>query len=107
MLIPSWPTSECVLGPEDLGGAFADDDAGRHRVSGGDARHDRPVSYAKLFYPIDFQRAVDHRHRVLAHLGGTGLVPVGHGGIADEALELGTFEVARHGFALGEGPECG
>jgi hypothetical protein len=33
---------------------------------------------------------------VLAHLGGTGLVPVGHDGIAHEALEFGTFEIARH-----------
>jgi hypothetical protein len=28
MLIPSWATFECVLGLEDVGCAFADDDAG-------------------------------------------------------------------------------
>src|ERR1700738_3871821 len=90
--IPPSPTSECVFGLEDLRGAFADDDAGGHGVSGGDAGHDRPVGDAKVFYPIDFQRAANHGHGVLAHLGGTGLVPVGQGGIPHEALELGTFE---------------
>jgi hypothetical protein len=58
---------------------------------------------AKVFYSMDFQGAVDHRHGVLAHLGGAGLVPVGHDGIADEALEFGTVEIARHDFVLGEG----
>jgi hypothetical protein len=52
---------------------------------------------------MDFQGGVDHRRGVSAHLGGAGLVPVGHYGIADEALEFGTFEIARHDFALGEG----
>jgi hypothetical protein len=36
---------------------------------------------------------LDHRHGVLAHLGGAGLVPAAHGGIPDEALEFGAFEV--------------
>jgi hypothetical protein len=56
----SWATSRCVLCFEVVGGAFTDDDAGRHRVSRGDAGHDRPVSDAKALCPIDFQRAVDH-----------------------------------------------
>jgi len=55
-----------------------------------------------VFGSIDFQGAVDHRHGVLAHLGGTGLMPVRHDRVADEALEFGTFEIARHDFALGE-----
>ena len=45
----------------------------------------------------------NHRHGVLAHLGSTRLVPVGGGGIADEALQRGAFQVVRHDFALGEG----
>jgi hypothetical protein len=40
---------------------------------------------------MDFQGSVDHRHGDLAHLGDTGLVPVGHDGITDEALEFGTL----------------
>jgi hypothetical protein len=46
-----------------------------------------------VFYSMDFQGGVDHRRGVSAHLGGAGLVPVGHYGIADEALEFGTFEM--------------
>src|ERR1700744_1057890 len=99
--------SECVLGLEDLSCAFADDDAGGHGVAGGDAGHDRSVGDTKLFYPKDFQAAVDDRHGVLAHLGGAALVPVGRGGIANEVFELSTLEVARHGFAFGEGAERG
>jgi hypothetical protein len=30
-------------------------------------------------------------------------VVVGRGGVADEALEFGTFEIAGHDFAFGEG----
>jgi hypothetical protein len=43
----------------------------------------------------------------LAHLGGAGLVPVAHGGIADEAPEFATCQIAGHDFALCEGPGCG
>jgi hypothetical protein len=86
--------SECVVGLEDLGCAFADDDAGCHRVSGCYPGHDRPVGDAKVFYPIDFQLAVDHGHGVSAHLGGAGLMPIGRGGIPNEVLEFGTLEVA-------------
>jgi len=34
MRIPSWATSEGVLGFQDLGGAFADDDAGSPKLAG-------------------------------------------------------------------------
>ena len=87
----SWATSECMFGLEDFRATFADDDAGGHGVSGGHAGHDRPVGNAKVFYSINFQRAINHRHGVLAHLGGAALVPVAHGSIADEALQLGTL----------------
>ena len=91
----SLATSQGVLGLEDLRGAFADDDAGRHGVSGGDAGHDRPVSDTEAVDSIDFQLAIDHRHGVSAHLGGAGLMPVAHGGIADEALKPGGRQVWR------------
>jgi hypothetical protein len=68
--------SFCVLGLDDFCGPFTDDDAGGHGVSGGDAGHDRAVGDAKVFYSIDFQCSVDHRHGVVAHLGGAGFVPV-------------------------------
>src|SRR6202035_1480203 len=47
--------SACVLRLEDVGCAFADDDAGGHGVAGGNARHDRPVGDTKAFCSIDFQ----------------------------------------------------
>jgi hypothetical protein len=97
--------SECVLGPKDLCGAFADDDAGGHGVSGSYPGHDRPVGDPKVFDSIDFQLTVDHGHGVSAHLGGAGLMPVAHGGIADEALKLGTLQIAWHDFALHEGTQ--
>jgi hypothetical protein len=56
----SLATSQGVLGLEDLCGAFADDDAGGHGVSGGDAGHDRPVSDTEVVDSIDFQLAIDH-----------------------------------------------
>src|ERR1700739_4895245 len=98
-------TSESVFGFDDVSCAFTDDDAGGHGVAGGDAGHDRPVGDTKAFDPIHFQLTVNHRHGVLAHLGGAALVPVGRGGIANEALELSTLEIARHRFAFGEGPK--
>src|ERR1700694_4384032 len=103
MHIPSWAMSECVLGLEDVCGAFADDDAGGHGVAGGYPGHDRPVGDAKVFESIDVELAVHHRHGVLAHLGGTRLVPEGQDGLPNEAFELSTFQIARHDLALGEG----
>src|SRR5271155_5349730 len=99
--------SACVLGREDVCGAFADDDAGGHGVAGGYPGHDRPVGDAKGFYSIDFQLAVDDRHGVSAHFGGAGLVPVARGCVADEVLKLGTCQLAGRDFALGERPQCG
>ena len=47
------------------------------------------VGDPKALYPIDFQLPVHHRHGVLAHLGGAGLMPVAECGVPDEALKLG------------------
>jgi hypothetical protein len=49
-----------VLGPKDLRGAFADDDARGHGVSGGDTGQDRAVGDAKVFGSMDFQVAVHY-----------------------------------------------
>jgi hypothetical protein len=48
------------LGPKDLRGAFADDDARGHGVSGGDARQDRAVGDPKVFGSLNFQVAIHH-----------------------------------------------
>jgi hypothetical protein len=84
-----------VVGFEYFSGAFANDDAGSHRVAGSYAWHDRPIRNTKFFYSINFEIAVNHRHGVSAHFGGARLMPVSHGGIPDEVFELCTFKVAR------------
>jgi hypothetical protein len=38
--------------PDDLCGTLADDDAGRHGVAGGHARHDRPIGDTQVFDSI-------------------------------------------------------
>src|SRR5262249_54057313 len=38
--------------------------------------------------------------------GGTGLMPVSHDGIPDEAFELRTFQITGHHLAPGERPKC-
>jgi hypothetical protein len=49
--------SEYVLGLKNIGGAFADNDAGRHGVPGRDAGRDRPVGDAKVFSSKTFSVA--------------------------------------------------
>src|SRR5262245_61420350 len=97
--------SYSVYGPENLSGALANDDAGSHGVAGGHAWHDGAVRNTKVVDAIDFQRAINHRHGVSAHLGGAGLVPITHRRISHEVFELCPFHVAWHHLALGERPK--
>jgi hypothetical protein len=76
---------------QNLSGTLANDDARRHGVAGCDARHNGAVSDAKIIDPVDLEGAVDHRHRVVSHLGRTCLVPIAACCVADEVLECGTL----------------
>ena len=73
-----------------VSGTFTDDYTGSHRVSGCDARQDRTIRDAKVLDPVHFKIAVNHRHGVSTHLGGTGLVPVARGGTS-HGRELRNF----------------
>jgi hypothetical protein len=53
----------------EFGRAFADHDAGCHRVARGHRGHDRGVRNTQALHPVDTERAVDHGHRVAPHLG--------------------------------------
>jgi hypothetical protein len=68
--------SDAMSGFQNLSGTLANDDAWRHRVAGCDARHNGSVSDTKIVDPMDLERAVHHRHRVVSHLGSTCLMPI-------------------------------
>jgi len=93
--------------PHDLCGTLANDDAWSHGVAGCHAWHDRPIRNTQIFDSIDFKIAINHGHGVSSHLGGTRLMPVGHGCIANEVFKLGTFQVSWHHLALDEWAKCG
>src|SRR6266481_130081 len=82
--------------------ALADDDAGRHCITGGYAWHDRPIRNAKTVDSIDLKTVVYHRHRIATHLGGASLVVIGSGRIADEIFKGSAFQVTWHHLALDE-----
>jgi hypothetical protein len=96
-----------MVGSEYFPGALADDDAGSHGVAGGDTWHDRPIRDTKSFDSINFKIAINHRHGVSAHLGGTRLNGGRYWLHPDEVLELCTFQAAWHHLTLGERRECG
>src|SRR5260370_17353120 len=97
--------SDLMSLPDHLTGTLADNHAGRHGVAGSDARHDGSVSDTKVLDSVDFEATVHYRHWVSAHLGSTGLMPIGDAGIPDEVFESGAFEIARHHLALHETSE--
>src|SRR5262249_2843436 len=102
----SCQSSKLVCSPEHLSSTLANDHAGSHRVASCHAWHDRAVSNAKIVDSIDFEMTIYDRHGVSAHLGGTGLMPIGHGGISDEVVEVGALQITRHDFAFDEWLEC-
>src|SRR6266850_6520964 len=95
-------TSSAVGDLQHFCGALANDDARRHRVAGCGARHDGTVSDPKIIDPMDLERAVHYRHRVVSHLGRTCLMPIAACHVADEVLECGAFEIAWHHLSLDE-----
>src|ERR1700756_1571622 len=99
-------SSNVVGSPQHLSSTLANDHTGSHCVAGCHARHDRAVSNTKVVDSIDFEMTIYDRHGVSAHLGGTGLMPIGHGGIPDEVVEVGALQITRHDFAFGEWLEC-
>ena len=82
-----------------LGGALADDNAGRHRVSRRDPWHDRSVGDAKMVDAVDPEAAVDDGPRVSSHLGRAGVVPEAHCGITQVPVQVVPLEIARHEFS--------
>jgi hypothetical protein len=87
---------------EDFCGTLADDDAGRHGIAGGHARHNRAVCNAKVFDPIDFKLTVYDRHRIAPHFRGTRLMVVSGRRIANEVFYWSSPKIARHDFAFCE-----
>jgi hypothetical protein len=55
-----------MAGLQNLSGTLANNNAWRHRVAGCDARHNGTVSDTQVVDPIDLERAVHHRHRILS-----------------------------------------
>jgi len=62
---------------EKLGSPFANNDAGCHRVACRYSRQNRRISDAEAIKAVDPKFAVDHGHRVAAHLRRTRLMPEG------------------------------
>ena len=89
-----------MLRLQHLSGTFADDDAGGHRVAGCHARQNRSVRDTKVVYSIDLEVTVDDGHRIASHFGGTCLMGVSRGGIADEIFQIGPFQISRHNFTF-------
>src|SRR6266436_7336743 len=91
-----------MLSPQNLCGAFADNDAGSHGVAGRHARHDRSIGNTQVFDSIDLEVGVYDQHGVTPHFGGTRLMPVGTSCIANECFKCRPFQIGRHHLALGE-----
>ena len=91
-----------MSGFQNLPGTLANYNARRHRVAGCDAWHDGTVSDTKIIDPMDLERAVHHRHRIVSHLGSTRLMPVAACCVSDEVLECSAFEIAWHHLPLDE-----
>jgi hypothetical protein len=70
--------SHPMLGPEDFCGTLADNDAGRRRIAGRYAGHNRSIGNTQLFNPVDFEVTIDYRHGITSHPGGTRLMPIGN-----------------------------
>src|SRR5260370_42531123 len=88
--------------PQYLRRTLANNDAWSHCVTSCHARHNRSVSDAEIIDAVDPESAVDNRQRILPHLCGAGLVPVGHCGITNEVFEFCALQVPGHGFALNQ-----
>src|ERR1700739_920394 len=67
-----------VIGYQYFSGAFADNDAGSHRVTCRYARHNGSIGNAQAFDPIDLEIGVYYRDGITSHLGSTRLMPVGN-----------------------------
>jgi hypothetical protein len=76
-----------MVAAQNLCGTFTDDDARSHRISGGDAWHDRSVRYTKIVNSVDSKAGIDHRHGIAPHFRGAGLMVVSDGGIPDEGFQ--------------------
>ena len=94
-----------MSGFQNLSGTLANYDARRHRVSGCDAWHDGTVSDTKIIDPMNLERSIYDRHRVVSHLGSTCLMPIGACCVTDEVLERRAFEIAWHHLPLDEGAQ--
>src|SRR5260221_8870075 len=95
-----------MIGFQYFSGALADNDTGSHRVACGHARHDGSIGNTQVFDSIDLEVAINHRHGITSHLGGTRLMPEGNDRIPDEVFEFSPFHFTRHHLALDEWAQC-
>jgi hypothetical protein len=82
-----------MLIPYDLRCTLSDDHTGRYGIAGGDAWHNRSISYAKIVDAIDFEEAIHHTHGVPAHSSGGRLMPKAKRCFADVVFQFWTFKV--------------
>src|SRR5260221_4231491 len=92
---------------DDLCRALADDDAGGHRIAGGDVWHDRAVRNPQSVDAIDAKTPIHYRHVVPAHFGRAGIMPERHGGVSDELFQFEIADRPRIGLSLRQGAERG
>ena len=83
------------------GGAFADDDAGRHGVAGRHSRQDGAVRNPQALYAMDLERGVDDRHSLASHPCRAALMPERDKAIAYELLQLDSIEFSGRNLAAG------
>ena len=92
------PALQPMLSLQHFCSAFSDNHARSHSIAGYDTRHDRSVSDTKSFDPINLEVTVDNGHGIAPHFGGTSLMRIRRGDLADEVLQVDTLQIAWHNF---------
>src|SRR3981189_373129 len=59
-------------------------------------------SAIRIIDPVNLERAVHHRHRVVSHLGRTRLMPITACCVTYKVLQCSAFEIAGHHLPLDE-----
>src|SRR5262245_7373080 len=96
---------QLLLGLEDFCRPFTNNHTWRHRIAGCHARHDGSIGDTKAIDAVNLQLSIDYRHRITAHFGGAGLMPVRTKSVAKELLQFWfAHRTGRH-FASRERPQ--
>jgi len=96
------PTCAPQVISKSSGCALADDDAGRHRVAGRYPRQNGSIRNTKAIDAVNPQLSIDHRHRITAHFGSAGLMPVRNEPISEELLQFCHAQSAGRHFTARE-----